>query len=110
MGRLLAIAAIVAACAGAVVLSQRTTGPPTEASVQRDAISACEDAVPMHLKSGRADHFAGTYASRFSTGFEVGGTVYATNSFGAVVPQDFTCQVAHNDRESTFTVTSVTFP
>jgi hypothetical protein len=101
-------ALLVASGAGAFLVNQSKSSAVTDPG--GDAIYACEQAIPAHLKSGRADHFAREYASRFSTGFEVGGTVYATNSFGAVVSQDFTCQVAHDDREATFTVTSVTFP
>ena len=101
----IAIGSLIAACVGVVVLTQRMTPGPSASAQRHDAIALCEVTVPSYLKSGSADHFANEAAiGGGGETWTVSGTVYATNSFNAVVPSAFTCNVARG------AVTSVAFP
>lgn len=57
-------------------------------------LGACEGAVEKQLKAGQADHYDRETAFEItSKKWTAHGIVYATNSFGAVVPAVFHCTV-----------------
>ena len=68
---------------------------PSTATLDHDlALAACENTVEKQLKSGHADHFDHEAAAMVNaTTWTASGVVYATNSFGAVVPAAFRCTV-----------------
>lgn len=66
---------------------------PSDADMAVLAQAACHDAVEKQLKDPRSAEYHGERQQRTSTGWSISGTVYATNSFGATVPTNYSCTV-----------------
>ena len=65
---------------------------PKDALTSDTAVTACERAAEQQLASRHADHFGGESFKKVNGNeFLIVGTVYAPNSFNAIVGQGFTC-------------------
>lgn len=93
-GAVALVSILVAAAVGSGKPSPYPTPSPTHSALTGDvAIAACETQVEKQLKSQHADHYSDEVATVKGGIWTVTGTVYATNSFNAVVPGPYTCTV-----------------
>lgn len=60
---------------------------------QRLAVSTCHESVQKQLKNPKAADYSDETVTRTTTGWDITGTVYSTNTFGGTVPATYTCIV-----------------